>query len=568
MLTKRNFRYCFIVVLDVSWLLAGCGGGGYHSPPPSPSNPVPTITSLSPNSVAAGSTTFTLIVTGTNFLSSSMVQWNGSARPTMFASGTQVQGQISAADVAASGSVNVTVLNPSPGGGTSSAASFAISPVGISQTISVGANGAPPNGSSHQPALNLDGRFIAFGSEATNLISPDAMFAEAYLRDTCIGAGGCTPSTQLVSAITGGSSEGNSFGGASASLGKDGRFVGFSSTATNLVVPNTTFSQYYVRDTCTGAPAGCTPITALASVTQNGLEPSGGASDSMLASNSCNVAFTSTATNVVSGVTKPSEIYLSSCSPNNLAGGFSNTVLVSANSAGIPADIGPQQPAISADGRFVAFASASTNLPGAPGGGLGAQNIYVRDTCTGATVCSPSTTMVSVDGGGNPILGNSQLPAISDDGRFIVFSTQTPAPGGGLTSTVWIRDTCNSSGGPVAGCIASTTNVSQSAAGTANGVSNSSQHAVSAEGRFVVFDSSATNLVSPPTTGNQVFVRDTCMSSAGAISGCAPKTLLISVDNKGMAIGGTGAAISGDGHFAAFENETTIFQIFLAATGF
>jgi len=497
-----------------------------------------------------------------------MVQWNGSARPTMFASGTQVQAQISAADVAASGSVNVTVLNPSPGGGISSAASFAISPVGISQTISVGANGAPPNGSSHQPALNLDGRFIAFGSEATNLISPDAMFAEAYLRDTCIGAGGCTPSTQLVSAITGGSSEGNSFGGASASLGKDGRFVGFSSTATNLVVPNTTFSQYYVRDTCTGAPAGCTPITALASVTQNGLEPSGGASDSMLASNSCNVAFTSTATNVVSGVTKPSEIYLSSCSPNNLAGGFSNTVLVSADSAGIPADIGAQQPAISADGRFVAFASTSTNLPGAPGGGLAAQNIYVRDTCTGATVCSPSTTMVSVDGGGNPILGNSQLPAISYDGRFIVFSTQTPAPGGGLTSTVWIRDTCNSSGGPVAGCVASTTNVSQSAAGTANGVSNSSQHAVSAEGRFVVFDSSATNLVSPPTTGNQVFVRDMCMSSAGSISGCAPKTLLISVDKKGMAIGGTGAAISGDGHFAAFENETTIFQIFLAATGF
>src|SRR5258708_10540063 len=156
-LTKRNFRYCFIVVLDVSWLLAGCGGGGYHSPPPSPSNPVPTITSLSTNSVAAGSTTFTLIVTGTNFLSSSMVQWNGSARPTMFSFRTQVQAQISAADVAASGSVNVMVFNPSPGGGTSSAASFAISPVGISQTISVGANGAPPNGSSTRPPLNLNG---------------------------------------------------------------------------------------------------------------------------------------------------------------------------------------------------------------------------------------------------------------------------------------------------------------------------------------------------------------------------------------------------------------------------
>src|SRR5258706_2074916 len=120
MLTKRNFRYCFIVVLDVSWLLAGCGGGGYHSPPPSPSNPVPTITSLSPDSVAAGSTTFTLIVTGTNFLSSSIVQWNRSARPTMFASGTQVQAQISAADAAARGSVNVMGYNPSPCAGTAS----------------------------------------------------------------------------------------------------------------------------------------------------------------------------------------------------------------------------------------------------------------------------------------------------------------------------------------------------------------------------------------------------------------------------------------------------------------
>ncbi len=460
------------------------------------------------------------------------------------------------------------MFNPSPGGGISGAATFTVLSVGITQTISVGAGGATPNGNSHQPALNLNGRFVAFGSEATNLISPNATFAEAYLRDTCVGAAGCSPSTQLLSAISGGSSEGNALGGAAVSLSKDGRLAGFSSTATNLVSPNTTSSQYYVRDTCIGAAAGCTPITLLASVTQNGLKPHGGVSEGVLASNSCNVAFTSSATDVVGGVTIPNEVYLSSCTPNNLAAGFLSTRLVSADNADIPADIGAQQPAISGDGRFVAFVSTSTNLPGAPGGGLGAQNIYVRDTCTGATACSASTTMASVDGGGNPIAGSSQLPAISDDGRFIVFSTQTPAPGGGLTSTVWIRDTCNSSGGPVAGCFASTTIVSQGAAGAANGLSNSSQHAVSADGRFVVFDSSATNLVSPPTTGNQVFVRDTCMSSAGAISGCAPKTLLISVDNKGMAIGGTGAAISGDGHFAAFESETTIFQIFMAATGF
>jgi hypothetical protein len=433
----------------------------------------------------------------------------------------------------------------------------------------VGANSAAANANSHQPVLSFNGRFVAFGSEATNLISPSTMFAEGYLRDTCLGTSGCTPSTLLVSAITGTSTEANALGGAGSSISRNGRLVGFSSAATNLVVPNTKFPQYYLRDTCAGAPAGCIPITVLASVTQNSLEPSGGASDSMLASNNCSVAFVSSAKDVVSGVTIANEIYLSSCSANNLASGFSNAILVSANNAGIPADLGAQEPAISDDGRFVAFTSTSTNLPGAPGGGLGARNVYVHDTCTGAPSCSPSTVMVSVDSAGNPIPGNSQLPAISDDGRFIVFSTQTPAPGGGLTSTVWLRDTCNASGGPVASCVASTTSISVSSSGALTiGPSNSGRHAVSGDGRFVVFDSSATNLVAPPTSGNQVFVRDTCISSAGAVTGCTPKTVLTSADSKGNATGGTGAAISGDGHFVAFENETTIFQIFLAATGF
>jgi Tol biopolymer transport system component len=289
----------------------------------------------------------------------------------------------------------------------------------------------------------------------------------------------------------------------------------------------------------------------------------------MLARNSCNVTFTSAGKDVVSGVTIANEVYLSSCSANNVAAGFNSTVLVSADNSGIPGDVGGEQPVISADGRFVAFVSTSTNLPGAPGGGLGAQSVYVRDTCTGATSCAASTAMVSLSSAGNPIPGNSQGPAISDDGRFVVFSTQAPAPGGGLTNTVFLRDTCNSSAGAVPGCIASTSTISQGIGGaSANGPSKSGRTALSSDGRFVVFDSSATNLVTPATSGNQVFVRDTCESSAGSVSGCTPKTVLISVDGKGNAVGGSGAAISGDGHFAAFENETTIFQIFLAATGF
>jgi Tol biopolymer transport system component len=232
--------------------------------------------------------------------------------------------------------------------------------------------------------------------------------------------------------------------------------------------------------------------------------------------------------------------------------------------------MGAQQPAISADGRFVAFASTSTNLPGAPGGGLGAQNVFLRDTCTlAAAGCTPSTILVSVDSAGNPIAGNSQVPALSNDGRFVVFNTAEPLTGGGITNIVSIHDTCNSSSGQVMGCTPSTATISAAVGGgAANGSSNSRSHAVSGDGRFVVFDSSATNLVTPATSGNQVFVRDTCRSSSGTVSNCTPHTVLISIDSTGKAIGGLNAAISDDGHFAAFENETTIFQIMLAATGF
>jgi hypothetical protein len=161
------------------------------------------------------------------------------------------------------------------------------------------------------------------------------------------------------------------------------------------------------------------------------------------------------------------------------------------------------------------------------------------------------------------------LAAISDDGRFVVFSTQTPAAGGGVTSDVLIRDTCNSSSGPVTSSTPSTTTVSAAAgSGAANGPSSSNPHAVSGDGRFVVFSSSATNLVSGGNPAAQVFVRDTCESSSGSVSGCTPNTVLISVNN-GSPTGGFNAAISDDGHFAAFVTTVgAVQQILLAATGF
>ena len=89
------------------------------------SNPTgPTLTALSPSSAAAGGLDFTLTVTGTNFVSGSVVRWNEANRPTTFGSATQLTAAISAGDIAAAGTASVTVQNP--GGAVSSALTFTI----------------------------------------------------------------------------------------------------------------------------------------------------------------------------------------------------------------------------------------------------------------------------------------------------------------------------------------------------------------------------------------------------------------------------------------------------------
>ncbi len=89
-------------------------------------NPVPTVSTLNPNALVAGSAGFTLTVTGTNFVSSSSLLWNGNGRTTTVVSSTSLQAAVTAADVATAGTAMVTVTNPAPGGGTASAASFTI----------------------------------------------------------------------------------------------------------------------------------------------------------------------------------------------------------------------------------------------------------------------------------------------------------------------------------------------------------------------------------------------------------------------------------------------------------
>ncbi len=108
----------------IAWTV-GCGGGSGGSPNP-PSNPTPSLSSLTPNTATAGGPALTVTVSGSNFISSSTVQWNGSARPTTYVSATSLQVAITAADIATPGTAAVTVSNPAPGGGTSAPATFTI----------------------------------------------------------------------------------------------------------------------------------------------------------------------------------------------------------------------------------------------------------------------------------------------------------------------------------------------------------------------------------------------------------------------------------------------------------
>ena len=91
-------------------------------------NAVPTITTLNPVRASAGGAAFTLTVNGTGFVSGSEVRWNGAARSTTFVSATQLRAAITAADIAAPSTAQITVFSPSPGGGTSAPSSFAVAP--------------------------------------------------------------------------------------------------------------------------------------------------------------------------------------------------------------------------------------------------------------------------------------------------------------------------------------------------------------------------------------------------------------------------------------------------------
>jgi len=148
-----------LLFFSLALIMTGCSGGSSSSQPSS--NPLPSIASLSPSSVTAGSQTQSVTITGTNFLSSSTVTFNGKFHTATFVSSTQLTLSLQSSDLTNGGQYAVVVSNPAPGGGSSNSMNFTVNnpvPTLSSVTPSVIAAGAPDT------TLTISGSSFVSGS--------------------------------------------------------------------------------------------------------------------------------------------------------------------------------------------------------------------------------------------------------------------------------------------------------------------------------------------------------------------------------------------------------------------
>ena len=345
---------------------------------------------------------------------------------------------------------------------------------GQTQRVSVASNGDQADGESRDPSISADGRYVAFWSFATNLVADDTNdHADVFVYDR-------QTSTIVRASVD---SSGNQASGHSyfPSLSADGRFVAFESQASDLVTgdQNGVF-DIFVRDLQGGT-------TERVSVDSSGMESD---ADSLLPSISSDgrfVAFESTATNLVANDTNgKKDVFVRDRDS-------ATTEIASVDSSGNFGDGDSGAPAISSDGRFVAFASAATNLVADDTNGN--RDIFVHDRDDG------STARVSVDSAGAQVDGDSSDPSISADGQLVAFTSTSshlvPDDTNGADD-VFLRDRTSST----------TERVSVDSAGLqANGPSGGAW--ISADGSRVAFASLATNLVQNDTNDSwDAFVRE------------------------------------------------------------
>ena len=384
------------------------------------------------------------------------------------------------------------------------------------ERISTSPGGSQGNASSFTPSISSDtsGRYVAFSSSATNFTSSDNNNAtDIFLRDTLLGT------TTLVShALAGGV-------GSSTSnfprISGDGAFVVFQSSANNLVSSDDNgFADIFLYDR----------VMNTNQLISNGIadDAGGSAANPAISNDGLFVVFDSSSLNLVASDTNGfTDIFLYDVTGDSIT-------LISRASGGGNSDGSSTNPAISGDGRFIVFQSSAENLNG---GDNGLIDIFLHDTTTN------TTQLITKDTGGSLSNGTSTNPVISIDGKIIAFqSTATDLAAGDQDSgtDVFVYNTVSAMIEPI----------SQSSTGNrGNGVSQTPS--LSTDGRFVAFESAATNLagVTDSNDVTDIFVRDRI----------AGTTVRASVSESGIQPNNSSAspALNGNAHFLAFASDAT-----------
>lgn len=306
------------------------------------------------------------------------------------------------------------------------------------------------------------------------------------------------------------------------SVSQDGRYIVFASDATNLVANDSNNrSDVFVHDRETGA-------TTRLNLASNGAQGDDDSDAAAISADGNFIAFESLATNLVANDNNGvRDVFVHDRQTGT-------TTRVSVASDGTEGNGGSYSPSISADGRFVAFASLANNLVG--GDMNGVADVFVHDRQTGTTM------RVSVSGVGAEANRLSEFTAMSGDGRYIAFLSEADNLAGPDTNgrrDAFLHDRLGSS----------TVRVSVATDGT-EADNGTFSVAISGDGRFVAFHSDATNLVANDTNGvadvfvyerlNQITTRVSVRSGGGE------------ADSWSFA-----PSLSEDGRFVAFESFAT-----------
>jgi Tol biopolymer transport system component len=346
---------------------------------------------------------------------------------------------------------------------------------GTMTLVSVSSSGAQANNYSDSGQVSDDGRYVSFTSQASNLVPNDTNAAgDVFVRDLQTG-------TTTRASLDANGAEGNGAGGGWMSA--DGRYVAFSGSGPYVPIDTNLYEDVFLRDMQANT-------TVRASVSSSGVQGDGASYGGSLSADGRYAAFESEATNLVTGDTNG----FSDCFVHDFQSGA--TILVSLSSGGAQGNWVSNSPSLSRDGRYVVFDSIATNL--VSGDTNGFRDVFVRDLQTG------TTTRESVASNGAQGDGDSYWAVISRGGRYVAFLSNAtnlvPGDTNGVMD-VFVRDRLTGR----------TTRASVDSAGVqGNQISDPNTAAsISADGRFVAFDSRATNLVPDDSNGwDDVFLRD------------------------------------------------------------